>query len=134
MNRTFTCLLCPNGCEIIVDYKDRQILEITGALCSKGNAYVKQELLDPQRNIASSVLVSHGHLPLVSVRLSRAVPKDLIFPIMAEIRKQRIEAPVALGQVLIRNVLGLDCDVVATKHVIKITNSDQQKIGGSDVK
>ncbi len=129
MDRIFTCLLCPNGCEIEVRYEDRRIHEISGALCSKGDQYVRQELLDPRRSIASSILVKNGHLPLVSVRLSRAVSKNMIFPIMAEIRKQQVEAPVALGQVLIRQVLGLDCDVVATKNVYRNSTSDQQKRG-----
>jgi CxxC motif-containing protein len=54
---------------------------------------------------------------LVSVRLSRPVPRDLLFPILAEIAKLRPEAPVRRGQVLIADVLGSGADVVATRTV-----------------
>jgi CxxC motif-containing protein len=116
-SRTFTCVLCPSGCEIQAEFEGKQIASIEGALCRKGKAYVKQEIVDPRRNIASSVQVENGTLPLVSVRLTAPVPKGQIFAVMDEIRKIRVQAPVPLGQVIIENVLGLDCDVIATRHV-----------------
>ena len=67
--REFTCIICPNGCEIRAEIEEKEggaveILSIEGAACKKGNAYVEQELKDPQRNIATSVLVKGGILPL----------------------------------------------------------------------
>ncbi len=117
MIRTFTCVLCPNGCEISAELAGSRITSVEGALCRRGDTYVKQEINDPQRNIASSVLVANGTLPLVSVRLTAPIPRDQIFAVMAEIRKVRVQAPVSIGQVLIRNVLNLDRDVIATKQV-----------------
>ena len=38
---------------------------------------------------------------------------------MAAIRRCRADAPVVCGQVLIKNVLGLDADIVATRSVEK---------------
>lgn len=116
-DRTFTCVLCPNGCEIHVAFEGRQITSIEGALCRKGKTYVKQEITCPQRNIASSVRVENGTLPLVSVRLTSPIPKGQIYAVMAEIKKTKVQAPVSLGQVLLENVLGLNCDVIATRHV-----------------
>ena len=116
-DRTFTCVLCPNGCEIQVVFEGSQIASIEGALCRKGKGYVKQEITSPRRNIASSVRVENGTLPLVSVRLTSPIPKDLIFAVMSEIKKIKMQAPVSLGQVLLENVLGLSCDVIATRHV-----------------
>lgn len=117
MNKTFTCIVCPNGCDIEVGMTDTRIETIEGALCVRGREYVEQELHNPFRNIASSVLVDGGDCPLVSVRLSAPVPKARIFDVMDEIRGMRITAPVALGEVLIANVLGLGSDVIATRHV-----------------
>jgi len=116
-DRTYTCVLCPNGCEIQVTFEGSQIASIEGALCRKGKVYVKQEITSPRRNIASSVRVENGTLPLVSVRLTSPIPKDLIFAVMSEIKKIKTQAPVSLGQVLLENVLGLSCDVIATRHV-----------------
>ena len=81
MIRKMTCIVCPNGCELEAEIVD-------GNLCPKGAQYAAQEVEAPKRTIASSVAVKNGVLPLVSVRLNRAVPKEKLFEVMAEIRKQ----------------------------------------------
>ena len=115
MLREFTCIICPNGCEITAGVEDNQIISIEGALCPKGETYVNQELTDPRRNIATSVLVKGGELPLASVRLTNPIPKARIFDAMAEIRGIAVEAPVEAGTVVIRGILGLDSAVIVTK-------------------
>ena len=121
MLRTFTCIMCPQGCDITAELEENQgkmeILSICGNKCPKGKAYVTQELIAPMRNIATSVLVTGGELPLASVRLT--IPKDRIFDVMAEIRKVHLNAPVIEGEVVIANVLGLESDVILTRSVDK---------------
>ena len=117
MNRTFTCILCPNGCEIRTEYQGTEIRSVSGNKCPKGAEYVEQEITAPVRNLTSSVLVENGALPLGSVRLTRPVPKDRLFDIMAEIRKVTLQAPVQAGQIVIPDVLGLGSDVIATRDV-----------------
>ena len=67
MTRSFTCIICPNGCEITAEYEGDTVYAVRGATCPKGDAYVRQELTDPQRNIATSVLVEGGELALADV-------------------------------------------------------------------
>lgn len=117
MMREYTCILCPNGCRIRVELEEKEILSIEGFLCPRGKAYVEQELTCPLRNIATSVLVKGGILPLASVRLTQPIPKDSIFDAMTEIRKCTLTAPVESGTVLIRHVLGYDADVIVTKEI-----------------
>ena len=117
MKRTFTCIVCPNGCEVEAEYEGTTVLSVTGNLCPKGKAYVTQELVDPRRTIATSVRVEGGSLPLASVRLTKAIPKDRIFDVMAEINRQTLTAPVHIGDVVIADVLGLGSDVIVTKHI-----------------
>ena len=119
MKRTFTCIVCPNGCEIETEYEGTQVLSVTGNLCPKGKTYVTQELVDPRRTIATSVRVLNGTMPLTSVRLTNAVPKDRIFDVMDEINRQILTAPVRIGDVVIANVLGLGSDVIVTKNIDK---------------
>lgn len=124
MLRTFTCIMCPRGCEIEARYELAEggrplIGEITGQSCSRGWEYAEQEIVAPMRNIATSILVEGGELPLASVRLTRPVPKERIFDVMAEIRKEKRSAPVTEGEVVIANVLGLGADVIVTKTVEK---------------
>lgn len=119
MKRDFTCIICPNGCEISVEAEGETEVSCMGALCKRGEAYARQEFYDPRRNIASSVLVANGDMPLVSVRLSSAIPKARIFDVMDEIKKVRLTAPVMSGQVVIKNVLDLQSDVIATRNVVR---------------
>lgn len=122
MIKDLTCIVCPNGCDLHIEYeKDAAgnitVTSVTGNQCKRGMEYAKQEMTDPKRTIASSVLVKGGDLPLVSVRTNRAIPKDKIFAVMAEIRKCEVKAPVKAGTVLIPDVLGLGADIIATKNV-----------------
>ncbi|MFI3250383.1 MAG: DUF1667 domain-containing protein [Eubacteriales bacterium] len=117
MLREFTCIICPNGCEIEAEVDGTTLQSMEGALCKRGETYVKQELTDPQRNIATSVVVQNGIIPLVSVRLTNAIPKDQIFPMMEAIKTLHLKAPIKAGDVLLHNPLDLDTDVIATKHV-----------------
>ena len=119
MTRVFTCILCHNGCEITVTHENGEILDCQGHQCKNGRKYVEQELLDPRRTIASSVLVSGGDRPLVSVRLTKPIPRDLIFSAMEEIKKICLQAPVEPGRVLIENIFGTGSDLITTSSVEK---------------
>jgi len=121
MKRVFTCIVCPNGCDIEVEHEGAEVLAVTGNLCPKGKDYVTQELLDPRRTIATSVRVVGGDQPLVSVRLTSAIPKARIFDAMDAINARTLEAPVAIGDVVIGDLLGLGCEVIATRNVAAAT-------------
>lgn len=117
MNRTLTCIICPNGCELEIAYEGDQILSVTGNKCPKGAEYAKQEIKNPMRTIASSVNLVGGSMPLVSVRVNDPIPKAKIMDVMEAIRKTTVTAPVKIGDVVIADVLGLGVDVVATRNV-----------------
>ena len=78
---------------------------------------MRKELIAPERGITTSVPVSGGSIPLVSVRSSKTVPKELLPNLIAEISKVRAVAPVKMGDILIKNVLGTGADIIATKNV-----------------
>ena len=120
MIKKYTCIVCPNGCEIEAKIEGKTVLKIDGAICTRGSEYVEQEIINPQRNIASSVYVYGGVFPLVSVRLSNAIPKERIFDVMNEIRKVKLTAPVKMNQVVIENVLNLGANVIATRIVTQV--------------
>ena len=117
MHKTYTCIVCPNSCEIDVEYENGRLLSCGGNLCRRGAEYVAQELQDPRRTIASCVLVEGGELPQVSVRLTKPVPRDRIFDVMALIHTLKLQAPVTAGTVVVPDVLGLGSDLIATRTV-----------------
>ena len=138
MNRTLTCIICPNGCELDVTWECREKQEsdinesptgalldnpcsivVTGNKCPRGVVYAEQEIKNPMRTIASSVKLTGGTMPLVSVRLSGPIPKAKIMEVMEVIRHTTVQAPVKIGDVVIPNVLDLGVDVIATRNVMK---------------
>jgi CxxC motif-containing protein len=128
MDDRLTCILCPIGCELDVSRVGDK-LEVKGNECDKGLNFAADEVLHPKRNLATSVPAraetgAAGTLPaagtsarMISVRLTAGVPREMIFPILAEIAKLRPALPVRRGQVLIANVLGTGADVIATRTV-----------------
>ena len=85
MLKEITCIVCPNGCEMEVEAENGTLISVKGNLCPKGETYAKQELINPQRTISTSILIKGGELPLASVRLTKPVPKREIFHVMEEI-------------------------------------------------
>ena len=69
--------------------------------------------------LTSSIKVENGTWPLVSIKTSKAVPKPYIFQVMQEIKKIRVSAPIQTGEIIVKNILGLDIDIVATKTIEK---------------
>ena len=124
MQREFTCIVCPNGCRITADYEKKEdgsllVRNVEGHTCRRGEEYVRQELTDPRRTIASSAAVKGGVMPLASVRLTAPVPKKDIFRVMEAIRGITLEAPVKEGTVILSKVLGYDADLIVTISVDK---------------
>ena len=122
MLREYTCIICPNGCDIRAQLEEREdgsrrICSVEGAACPKGRAYVEQEVTAPQRNIATSVLVKGGILPLASVRLPNPLPRDRIFDAVSELKKYTLIAPVKAGTVVILRPMGYVTDVIVNKSV-----------------
>jgi CxxC motif-containing protein len=114
-----TCIICPIGCKIFVKTDGKQIAITEGNICKKGIDYAKSEALDPRRMLTTSVLVKDGEWPLVSIKSTRPIPRDKLFPILRQIKKITINAPVRSGQIIIKNVLNSGVDIVATKTIKK---------------
>ena len=117
--KEITCIVCPIGCKIIVESDGKQCKIVDGNKCKQGVEYAQLEALDPRRVLTSSILVVSGEWPLVSVKTTKPVPKDRLSFVLKEIKEAMVEAPVLIGDVLIKNVCNLDIDVVATKMVNK---------------
>lgn len=109
------CITCPRGCHLKVDDK----MNVTGNFCPRGKIYAINELTHPVRVVTSTVKLMGSIYPRVSVKTKDPIPKDKIFEVMNEINKVTLKAPVHIGDVAIKNVLGLNIDVVVTKNIIK---------------
>jgi CxxC motif-containing protein len=118
--KVITCIICPIGCKISVK-SDGKDFEITnGNKCIKGVDYARAEALDPKRMLTSSILVNNGEWPLVSVKSSKPIPKKKLFLVLKEIKEAKVNAPVKLGQNIIKNVANTKINIVATKSIKRV--------------
>ena len=117
MIHKFVCIQCPRGCHLEVD---DEILTVKGNFCPRGEAYGKAEVTNPIRTVTSTVKVKNAELPRCSVRTASPIPKDKMFLVMDEINKVELEAPVEVGDIVIKNVCDTNVDVIATKRLRRI--------------
>ncbi len=118
MEREFTCIICPNGCRIKVEYEGTNINNIKGDECPKGKDYVKNEITNPLRVFTGSVLVENGDFSLVSVKTSVPIPKKYLKKIGEITRQLKVESPIKIGQIIASNLLGGKVDLIATRKII----------------
>ncbi len=50
-----TCIVCPKGCRLRVDEKNGY--QVVGNACARGEAYGRDEALDPKRTVTSTVRI-----------------------------------------------------------------------------
>ena len=112
MKREMTCIICPRGCSLTVEIENGNA-KVTGNACKKGEEYGAQECLCPVRTVTSILMVSNRQDVMVSVKTAVPVKKENIFDVMKVLKNASVEAPVAAGAVLLRNVCG--ADIIATK-------------------
>ncbi|HOF65004.1 MAG: DUF1667 domain-containing protein [Erysipelotrichaceae bacterium] len=113
--KTLICIVCPRGCHLEVD----ENFNVTGNFCKRGIAYAKEELTTPTRTLTSTVIIRGGVIPRLSVKTSAPIPKEKIFEVMEEIRLVKLEAPINVGDIIIKNVANTNVDIVATQTINK---------------
>lgn len=107
------CIVCPRGCRLKVDTENGNI--VTGNLCPRGAEYGYKEVTAPVRVITSTVKIEDGKHRRMPVKTSGAIPKELNFKCMEIINSIRVTPPIKSGDILVKNILGTEFDLVACK-------------------
>ena len=116
--KQFLCIICPVGCPLELDHEGARILEVEGYECDRGAKYAEQEFTDPRRALATTVIIHGARWARLPVKASGHVPKDRIMEAARECHGIEVDAPVAVGQVLLQGLLGQEgLDVVATRSM-----------------
>ena len=108
------CTLCPKGCHLTVDLETETV---SGNNCIRGKYYGISELTLPMRTLTSTVKINGAICRRCPVKSSADVPRDIVPEIMKLLDGVLIDAPVSLGDVIIKNVLGTGADIVATRSL-----------------
>lgn len=115
--KQLTCISCPMGCALTVEMEDGRIINVTGFTCKRGDDYARKEVSNPRRTLTSVIPVRHGELDMVSVKTRTDIPKPMIHECIMALKNLEVEAPVALGQVILANLCGTGVDLITTKAV-----------------
>ena len=122
MKKEMICIVCPMGCYLTVAYVGKKISDVSGNRCKVGLEYAEKEMSNPERTLTTTVKVKHGHLPLVSVRTNKPIPKSRIFDAMNLLAKIEVEAPIKIREPIIQNIFDTGVNVVATRNISKKTS------------
>ena len=118
MNSTIICIVCPVSCPVDVEWtREGGVSGIKNHLCRLALNYVESELFDPRRLLTTSMPVDGGDWPLVSVKTGPPIPKHMMLEAMDEIIGKRVKAPIKVGDVLMKDLLGTGSTVIATRNV-----------------
>ena len=117
MKKTITCIACPLGCDLVVEYAEgSDAVTVTGNKCERGEVYATEEILAPKRTVTATVSLLGGELPRLPVRTNASIKKELIPDLLNELYGLTVQAPVGAGDTILLNFRGSGIDVIATRR------------------
>lgn len=115
--RDLICIGCPIGCQLQVKLDGKEVVEVTGNTCKRGEDYAKKECTNPTRIVTSSVYVEGGEIAVVPVKTETDIPKEKIFDCIKALKGIVVKAPINIGDVIVENILNTGVNIVATRKV-----------------
>jgi CxxC motif-containing protein len=115
--RAITCIICPVGCRARITIENGKISKIEDLECPRGEEYVRRELEAPVRDFFTTVRIEGAAIPMLPVRATQPIPKDKIMDFVSELANIVVAAPVRTGEIIAKNPLGLEVDIVATRDL-----------------
>lgn len=119
----FNCTTCPSECLLTVEVERNAdgsiaaVRSVTGNSCPRGDKFAHQELTCPMRVLTTTVAVSGGDEALLPVRTAEAIPLALHAQAMDLIRGLVVEAPIRMGDVVLKDLLGTNINLIACMDI-----------------
>ena len=110
------CIICPTGCLVRVERVNGELI-IEGHSCKRGEVYAREEFVSPKRILTTTMRVESGFLPLIPVRSDKPLPKERLQEALKQIAITKIKAPIKMGDILIKDVLGLNTNIIASRDL-----------------
>ena len=127
--RELTCIICPIGCLISVEYENGSVpenMKTTGNRCPRGKEYAIEEIFAPKRMVTATCKIenkymlcpSNAQLPnRIPVKTSKPCPKEMIDDLLTDIYLINISLPVKAGFKPIVNWKNTGIDVVVVRSL-----------------
>lgn len=115
--RQLTCISCPMGCLLLVEIERDKVVRVSGNICKRGETYAAKEITNPTRIVTTTVRVIGGDKAVVSVKTKEDIPKGKIYECINALRGIDVQAPIQIGDIILKNVAGTGVDIVATTNI-----------------
>ena len=112
--REFVCIVCPNGCRLQAETLADGTVRVQGNTCPRGEAFGIAELTNPTRSLTTTVRTDFPAMPMLPVRTAGELPKERLFEAMAALNAYTQTTPVRCGDIVLPDLLGTGCNVIAT--------------------
>ena len=120
ITRRMICHVCHNGCTITAEYEDGNIekssadARITGHHCVRGRDFALSQIQEPLQDIIAVIKSTEYTGEGIPVRLSSAIGEQYRDMIIQAINSMRVTGQVQPGQIIVKNLLGMGVDLIAT--------------------
>ena len=126
MTKELVCIVCPRSCRMQIT-TDGDETNVSGNSCKRGRDFAVREMTDPRRTVCTTVRTSFPSVPVLPVRVSDTIPKDRIFDLMREVNGITVSKPVHRGDAVVKNILNLGVDLIATSNALAILDEKKEK-------
>ncbi len=117
MEKTFVCIVCPNGCRLTARKDETGAVTVTGNTCPRGEAFARAELTNPTRSLTTTVGTVFPDRPVLPVRTAGELPKEKLADAMRAIGAMRVRERMRCGDIVARDLLGTGVDLIATDNL-----------------
>ena len=120
MTKEIICTVCPTGCRITVEGEGTDITSMSGYTCKRGIQYATDEFILPKRLLTCSVVLEGANRAMLPVRSAAPLPRDRVADCMKIIKETSAVAPVRVGDVIVKDILGLGVDIVSSMSIERV--------------
>lgn len=110
------CINCPRGCHLEVEEVNGEI-KVTGNSCPRGEQYAINELTNPLRTLTTTIRIDSKLYDRLPVITTSPIPKGRVMEAVKALKNVEVKAPVKINDVIVKNILGLDVDIIASKTI-----------------
>lgn len=119
MKKVITCIGCPLGCTITATVDGEIVTAVEGHTCKRGEEYARKEVINPRRIVTSTIKIKEGDIQMLSVKTKEDIPRGKIIDCIDALKGIQVNAPVMVGDMILKNVAGTGVDVIATKCILR---------------
>lgn len=113
------CISCPIGCHLRIEWTvdAPNFYAISGNGCKRGIEYGENEMRQPMRMATTTIRLNGGKVSRLPVKTSAPIPKASVGPLCQFLDELELNAPISLGDVIVKNIFNSGADVIACRTI-----------------